>query len=279
MKVFLLTAVTMVAFASNSVLGRVGLIDGETGPIAFAAIRIAAGALMLAVLITLRGKPQRRSVEARVKGAGSLLLYVLAFSLAYVTLPAGLGALILFGVVQLTMFAGALYVREVIPPARWAGMAMAFGGLILLLWPAGGGAPDLVGSLLMAVSGVGWGLYSLFGRGQSDPLGATAGNFLWTVPATLLAWALVQDGVTVMGAVWAIISGAITSALGYALWYTVLPQLKSTSAAVAQLTVPVIATAGGLLFLGEDLTLRFVLATLIVLGGIAVALTAGGKRA
>ncbi|MEL6588177.1 MAG: DMT family transporter [Pseudomonadota bacterium] len=279
MKTFVLTAVTMIAFAANSVLGRLGLVDGDTGPIAFAAIRIAAGALMLIILIGLRGQVQRRPVSARIKGAGSLLVYVLAFSAAYVWLPAGLGALILFGVVQLTMFGGALYAREDIPATRWAGMGMAFAGLVLLLWPVGGGAPHLLGSLLMAISGVGWGLYSLFGRGQSDPLGATAGNFLWAVPATVLAWALVQDGVTVAGAVWAVLSGAVTSALGYALWYTVLPRLKSTSAAVAQLTVPVIATAGGVLFLGEDLTLRFVLATVIVLGGIAVALCALGRKA
>ena len=239
---------------------------------AFAAIRIASGALTLAALVMLRQERVSRSVEARIKGAGSLVLYVLAFSAAYVTLPAGLGALILFGVVQLTMFAGAIWAKEAVPAGRWVGMTMALAGLALLLWPVGIGAPDLTGSILMAISGVGWGLYSLFGRGQTDPLGATAGNFIWAVPFTVLAWAFVQDGVTPMGAFWAVMSGVVTSALGYALWYSVLPHLRSTSAAVAQLTVPVIATAGGVLFLGEDLTLRFAVATLIVLGGIAVAL-------
>jgi len=208
----------------------------------------------------------------RLWGAATLALYVLGFSFAYVTLEAGTGALILFGGVQITMFAGALLAREQVPGARWIGAGVAFAGLLVLLWPLGGIAPDTQGAALMAAAAVGWGVYSLLGRGSANPLGATAANFALALPAGVLIFALLPDTVTARGAVLAVISGAVTSGAGYALWYSVLPRLAASVAAVAQLTVPVIAAAAGLVLLGEPVSARFAIAAILVLGGVIYSL-------
>ena len=197
---------------------------------------------------------------------------MLGFSFAYVTLEAGAGALILFGGVQITMFAGALVVREQVPRARWIGAGVAFAGLLVLLWPQGGIAPDTQGAALMAAAAVGWGVYSLLGRGSANPLGATAANFALALPAGVLIFALLPDTVTARGAALAVISGALTSGAGYALWYTVLPRLAASVAAVAQLTVPLIAAAAGMALLGEPVSARFALAAVLVLGGVIYSL-------
>ncbi|MCL4171373.1 UNVERIFIED_CONTAM: hypothetical protein GTU68_041149 [Idotea baltica] len=198
---------------------------------------------------------------------------MLGFSLAYVTLAAGVGALILFGVVQITMFAAAAIAGERVPALRYIGCGVAFSGLVALLWPAGGEAPDIGGALLMAAAGVGWGVYTLAGRDAAMPLLRTERNFRYAALFMVAVAVVVGLPVgTTLGYVTAILSGAITSALGYALWYRVLPQLPTTIAATAQLTVPVIALAGGVAFLDEALTLRFALASLLVLGGVAIAL-------
>lgn len=269
MRLFLLSALTMVAFAANSVLNRLALEAGETGPASFAAVRLGAGALMLALLVARREGALRWRTGA--SGPAALALYVLGFSFAYVTLPAGVGALILFGGVQVTMFAGAVLGGEAVPVQRWLGAALSFAGLSYLMWPAGGAAPEPVGAALMAAAALGWGIYSLIGRGGRDPLGATAANFLWAMPAGILAWLVFPDQADGAGIALAVVSGAVTSGLGYALWYAVLPGLGATRAAVAQLTVPVIAMAGGIVFLGEALSLRVVLASVLVLGGVALA--------
>ncbi|MFQ6553979.1 DMT family transporter [Aestuariibius insulae] len=266
-----LTTLTMIAFAANSVLNRVALDGDLAGPGAFAAVRVASGAVVLGALTVARGG---KLILSPI-GAGSLTLYVLGFSFAYITLDAGTGALILFGGVQVTMFAGALILKERIPPRRWAGAAIAMGGLVWLLWPGQAASPGL-GGLLMMIAALGWGVYSLAGRGAVDPLNLTAANFVWTVPFALIAWALVQDGMTGPGLVLAILSGAVTSGLGYALWYRVLPQLGPSRAAVAQLTVPVLAAAGGFLFLSEDPSARLVIAGALVLGGVL--LSVGERR-
>lgn len=269
MRLFLLTSLTMLAFAANSLLNRMALEDGTTGPAAFAAIRLVSGALCLWVIVLMRNGGVRPVWNAG--GAASLALYVLGFSFAYVTLPAGVGALILFGGVQITMFAGALILRETVPARRWAGAALAFGGLVWLLWPAGVSAPDPVGAGLMAAAAFGWGIYSLLGRTATDPMRATAGNFVFAVPFSVVLFALIPDGASASGVLLAVISGAVTSGCGYALWYAVLPQLGASRAAVAQLCVPVIAALGGLVLLGEGLSLRFALASLLVLGGVLLA--------
>ncbi|MEL6991271.1 MAG: DMT family transporter [Pseudomonadota bacterium] len=274
MPLLLLAPLTMIAFASNSLLNRVALAGGHIGAAEFGTIRLAAGAVMLGLLcIILRGGLQLRG-PARVIGVLSLLLYMYAFSVAYNALDAGLGALILFGVVQITMFAGGLWAREVMPLRRWFGAGMAMAGLAWLLWPAESGPQvSMLHGALMAVAGFGWGLYSLAGRGSKDALQATAANFILAAPlGAILGVGLPASEVAIsLTGVWlAVLCGAITSGLGYAMWYKVLPQLQASVAAVAQLTVPVIAMVAGVVLLGEVLTLQALLASALVLGGVAV---------
>ncbi|MCV2869531.1 DMT family transporter [Defluviimonas sp. WL0002] len=279
MRLFLLTALTMTAFAANSVLNRLGVGPGHIGPVDFAIVRLLAGAAMLGLLILWRyrfrsGRLSPGAPGRRVLGACSLLIYLFGFSLAYGALDAGVGALILFGMVQITMFAGALLFREPVPPRRWMGAALAFAGLLWLFAPGEGAALSGVHAGMMCAAGVGWGIYSLSARGAADPLGATAWNFLFAaVPGLLAAAVLVSRGIAAdgLGLSLAILSGAVTSGLGYALWYAILPALGATRAAVAQLSAPVIAAFGGLVLIGEPVTLRLVVASLLVLGGVAIA--------
>lgn len=281
MRLFLLAALTMIAFAANSVLNRAGVGAGLIEPVPFAVIRLLAGAAMLGVLLGLRRLSGGRAVwpgwAGRAAGAGSLLVYLFGFSLAYAALEAGTGALILFGMVQITMFAGALFYREPVPARRWIGSALAFLGLVYLLSPGSGAADSPVHAALMASAGVGWGVYSLSARGTRDPLAATGWNFILAVPVAAVLVVLLPvpadlGAVRPVGIGLAIASGAVTSGLGYALWYHVLPQLGAARGGVAQLTVPIIALAGGMLCLGETLTLRFLIAAVMVLGGVAYAL-------
>ncbi|MDP3262063.1 MAG: DMT family transporter [Tabrizicola sp.] len=270
MRLFLLTALTMLAFAANSVLNRWAVGPGHIGAMEFAVIRLVAGAAMLVALVLW----QRRGLawpgrKGRVAGVAGLSAYLIGFSLAYRGLDAGTGALVLFGTVQVTMFAGALVSGEVVPARRWAGAGLALGGLAIIAAP---GAAGLLPLALMACAGLGWGVYSLAGRGAVDPLAATAWNFLLSVPLVvplgLLAGVATPDAT---GVALALVSGAVTSGLGYALWYAVLPRLGAARAAVAQLTVPVIAALGGALLLAEMPDLRFWLAAVLVLGGVALA--------
>lgn len=270
----LLTVLTMVAFAANSVLNRLALADGAIGPSGFASIRLVSGALALAFMVWVRNGASLSNNFGGITGPLSLVLYVIGFSFAYVTLDAGVGALILFGGVQITMFAGALLSSERLPLTRWLGAGVAFAGLVYLLWPGGAAAPEILGACLMTAAALGWGIYSLHGRKAKDPLAATAINFILAVPLGLLPLLVFPDvlPITLWGVALAILSGVVTSGLGYALWYTVLPRLDASIAAVAQLTVPIIALAGGMVFLGEALTLRFLIAAVLVLGGIAISI-------
>lgn len=275
MRLFLLTLLTMLAFAANSVLNRAGVGRGLIGPVDFAVVRLLAGAGMLGLLLALRragrGTP---AWPGRAVGALSLLLYLFGFSLAYGALDAGTGALILFGMVQITMFAGAVISREDVPARRWIGAGLAFAGLLLLLAPGSVPSGHPVQAAMMAAAGVGWGLYSLSARGARDPLAATGWNFVLAVPLALVLWPFLPQGGAAepAGLVLAVVSGAVTSGLGYALWCRVLPQLGAAGGAVAQLTVPLFAVAGGMAFLGEALTLRFAMAAAVVLGGVGWAL-------
>ena len=268
MRLFLLTALVMVAFAANSVLNRLAVGAGEIGAVEFALIRLLAGAVVLLALVAIRGRGWR---GATVAGVAGLAVYLFGFSLAYGHLDAGTGALILFGVVQVTMFGGALLSGEAVPMRRWAGAGLALVGLAVLVAPAGGA---WTGFAAMAAAGLGWGIYSLAGRGARDALAATAGNFaLALIPAAGVALVVgVEFGaVTPWGVVLAVLSGAVTSGLGYALWYAVLPALGAARAGVAQLTVPLIAAAGGAALIGEGVGLRFALAAALVLGGVLLA--------
>ncbi len=274
MRLALVTAAVMVAFAANSILNRLALADAAIGPAAFAAIRAASGAAVLAGLVLAQKGRLRLAGRDRAAGALSLTLYLLGFTYAYVALDAGAGALILFGWVQIVMFAGAYLRGEPFGARRWAGGLVAFAGLVLLLLPGAESEVGLAGAALMMLAATGWGVYSLVGRGARDPLGATAANFVLATPICLAVPFLIADGTAMTG--WgiflAILSGAVTSGLGYAVWYSVLPKLETTAAAVAQLTVPVIAVAGGMIFLSEDLTLRFAAAAVLVLGGVGISL-------
>lgn len=281
MRLFLLTALTMTAFAANSVLNRAGVGPGLIDPVGFAVVRLLAGAGMLAALVAGRrlatGRPLWPGRSGRIAGALSLLVYLFGFSLAYGALDAGTGALILFGMVQITMFAGAILARERVPARRWLGSALAFLGLVYLFAPGSGANDSLPHAGLMAAAGIGWGVYSLSARGATDPLGATAWNFVLAVPVALFLVAVLPIMPETVPATWqglllAAVSGALTSGLGYALWYSVLPALGAARAGVAQLTVPLIALAGGMVFLGEGLTLRFLFSAILVLGGVALAL-------
>ncbi|MHA6325363.1 DMT family transporter [Roseivivax sp. CAU 1753] len=288
MRLILLTALTMVAFAANSVLNRMALVEVGMDAVWFGTIRLFAGAVMLAVLCLMLRRGVSPGGPGRVAGVVSLLVYIYGFSAAYRALDAGLGALILFGCVQITMFGGALVQGERPPARRWAGAALAFAGLGWLLAPGApgvevadvaagsGGGVSLAHGLMMAAAGLGWGIYSLAGRGAGDPLLGTAANFVIAAPVGLilggvLALAGQAGGALPMaGVALAVLSGAVTSGLGYALWYSVLPTLPASVAAVAQLTVPIIALGGGMVFLGETLTLGFAIASVMVLGGVAV---------
>ena len=280
-RLVLLSCLTMIAFASNSILNRVGIANGDMDAMNFGIVRLISGAVMLAVLVFAQSGRLKLLGGNLWVGVSALLAYTFSFSWAYESLDAGLGALILFGMVQITMFAGALLGGERPAMQRWLGAGLAFGGLVWLLWPGKAASPSLFHALSMAVAGIAWGVYSLHGRGSIDPLGATAANFIW---AAVLAgvFGLSQlalpssEGLpeaTLFGLAMAILCGAVTSGLGYALWYTVLPNLRSTTAAVAQLTVPVIAMLGGALLLSEAVGPRLIIAAALVLGGVLLAVT------
>lgn len=279
MRLFVLTALVMIAFAGNSLINRLAVGGGLMDPLTFAFWRVLGGAVVLIGLVALRrmrsGGNLWPQCAGRMAGVASLVVYLLGFSYAYTQLPTGAGALILFGLVQITMFSGAVIGAEPLHPARWIGAATAFAGLVLLLAPGTDAALDLPATLSMAAAGVGWGIYSLSGRAQADALGATAANFLLAVPilaAALLVAPEAPTALTPYGLGLALLSGIITSGLGYALWYQILPALGAARAAVAQLTVPLIAATAGLVLLAEPLDLRFVLATCLILGGVALAL-------
>ena len=268
MRTLLLTALVMTAFAGNSVLNRLAVADGAIASEPFAVIRLAAGALTLAAIAAARGRPPTR---VSWRGALALLAYMVGFSLAYRGLDAATGALVLFGGVQVVMFAGALASGERIASSRWLGMAVAMAGLALLLGP-GAGAPRPWPTAAMGLAALGWGVYSLVGRGASDPLGETAANFLVAAPLCLPLLLLSSGPVGAAGFGLAVLSGAVTSALGYALWYAVLPGIASSAAALAQLSVPLIALAGGTALIGEWPAARFAPAAALILGGIALGL-------
>ncbi|APX12233.1 DMT family transporter [Tateyamaria omphalii] len=279
MRLILLTCLTMIAFAANSVLNRMAVDGGGIDPSSFAMIRVLAGAVALCMILTVRGGGLPLLHRDRMVGAFSLAAYMIGFSLAYVTLDAGLGALILFGTVQVTMF-GWSALRGGHPTTRQLmGASMAFGGLLIALWPDDTAGGDITGAALMVVAGLGWAAYTLVGKRATDPLAATAANFVWTLP--ILAVLLFGTGLQAApsGIALAILSGAVTSGLGYALWYSILPQLAAQTAAVLQLSVPIIAIAGGALLLGEALSLSLALAAALVIGGIAVAVTASTAQA
>ncbi|MEE8348514.1 MAG: DMT family transporter, partial [Acidobacteriota bacterium] len=275
------TLFALVAFAANSLLCRMALGGESIDPVSFTTLRLLSGAIMLVVVSRLVGEP--RPAPEKIGSWGSCLAlfgYALAFSLAYGSLDTGTGALILFGTVQATMIGVGLKSGERPHPIQWVGLVVALGGLLYLVSP-GLSAPDPLGAFLMLIAGIAWGVYSLRGRGVTTPVWATTGNFVRTVPLAVVASLLGVSWIHLEGSgmVLAVASGALTSGLGYVLWYRALRGLSTTRAAIAQLFVPVLAAFGGVVFLSEQVTLRLVVASILILAGVATGLgTASWSR-
>ena len=268
----------MIAFASNSLLCRAALKQTSIDAASFTFVRVFSGAVVLWLVTNLR-RMIRTTRDVGVGGnwisALALFLYAAGFSFAYVDVAAGTGALLLFGAVQATMILWGLHKGERLRAIQIVGLVVAMTGLVVLLFP-GLSAPPLFGSILMLGAGVAWGIYSLRGKRERNPVTATTGNFVRAVPfaAAVSIIFLRWLDLDIAGVIYAIISGAITSGLGYVIWYSVLPSLKAASAATVQLSAPVLAATGGILLLGEPITLRYVLASIAVLGGIALVVVA-----
>ncbi len=268
------TVFALLAFAGNSIICRLALRGGEVDPVSFTIIRLCTGAVVL--LFVHRFSAQAGSLRHHGSWLSAICLFVYAlfFSLAYVTLSTGVGALILFGFVQATMILAGLRSGDRPQTSVWIGWTIAACGIALLLLP-GAEKPDIQGALMMALSGIAWGVYSIRGRNESNAIGATTSNFalscLFIVPLVILAYG--DSKITNQGALLAMLSGALTSALGYVLWYQALEYLTAMRAALVQLTVPVLATLGGVAILAEPFTLQLLVSTAMVLGGIGLALT------
>jgi len=269
-RIIFLTTLSMLAFASNSVLARVALKYTDIDAASFTSIRLISGAIVLLLVAGFRS----RSGDGKGSwwSAAALFTYAASFSFAYVNLSAATGALLLFGAVQATMIFYGLWVGERLVKTQLAGLVLAFGGLLMLFLPGWSTTPPLSSSLLMMGAGVCWGIYSLRGKGAGDPLRTSAGNFARAVVFTAGLSVLLLDRLSLdsAGVGYAVASGALTSGLGYVIWYMAMPSLKATNAAIVQLSVPVIAAAGGIVFLGEPITLRLTLASSAILGGIAL---------
>lgn len=268
-----LVVLAMTAFAANSLLCRVALRNGDIDPGSFTAIRIASGAAVLWLIARLRDRTMTSAGSWR--SATALFAYAAAFSFAYVELPAAVGALILFCAVQVTMIGYGLWKGERIGRIQAAGLALAIAGLVTLLSP-GLSAPSPGSAALMLAAGIAWGIYSLRGKGSGDPTIATAGNFLRAVPlAVILSLAtLGSASASTAGVLYAVASGGLASGVGYAIWYAALPGLTATKAATIQLSAPVLAAVGGVVLLGEAITLTLVVSSAAILGGIALVVAA-----
>lgn len=265
----LFACLAMVAFAANSLLCRMALVETDIGPASFTLVRLLSGAVVLSLLVQFKGsKPWQ---QGSWSGALALFIYAAGFSFAYLHMSTGTGALLLFGAVQITMIGIGFARGERFTVTQSAGFVFAFFGLVYLVLP-GVSAPPLMSASLMIVAGIGWGVYSVLGKGVASPLLMTGGNFLRTTPMAIVLFLMISEPLsfTDPGIIYGILSGAIASGLGYALWYAVLPKLAATNAATLQLSVPVIATFMGWLFLAEAITFRIIIASLAIIGGIVL---------
>lgn len=278
MRAILLTSFALTAFALNSILCRMALGPGEADAAGFSAVRLLSGAAMLAALLAANGKPRSLTSDGNWLSGLFLFAYVICFSFAYLGLTTGTGALLLFGSVQFTMVTAAVYRGERPGGLEWVGLVIAIAGLGYLVFP-GLASPPPVNSVLMVAAGVAWGFYTLRGKGSKDPLSDTAGNFIRAVPMALIAAVpfYSQIALSPRGLVLAVLSGAIASGIGYAVWYAAMRHLTATRAAILQLSVPVLAAAGGIVFLAESASLRLAIAAALILGGIGIVIF--GKEA
>lgn len=268
-RTLLFTLMAMIAFAANSVLCRLALGEHAIDAASFTEIRLFSGALMLFLILKTRSNSS--SSNGSWFAGAMLFLYAMTFSYAYLSLSTGTGALILFGSVQITMIAFSLFAGERLNLSEWTGLVIAFAGFVYLVLP-GASAPSLSGFLLMTVAGIAWGFYTLRGRGSTNPLADTACNFIRTLPLVMLlalvSFSTQQVHYSTNGILLAILSGALASGAGYTIWYIALRGLVASQAAVVQLSVPVIAAFGGVIFVSESITLRLALSASLILGGI-----------
>ena len=271
MRLFFLTALIMTAFALNSVLTRLALVSDSIGPSNFATLRAGSGALTLILLVLIIHKKVPSITYLTAVRGIALVFYLIGFSFAYLTIDTGIGALILFGGSMFVMFSGALFLSENVTKVRILGMALALLGLFILVDPRFS-ENSLYGIVLMLFASFGWGLYTILGHGQKAPLSNTAGNFILALIFMIPIALVIPDEVEISsyGFFLAIISGSITSGVGYALWYSVLPKIKITTASTAQLSVPLIAALGGYLFMSEILSWQFYVSSVLILGGISL---------
>ena len=273
-RLIFLTTLTMIAFAANSVLCRMALKETALDAASFTSLRLLSGAAMLWLL--MRWQRQAPLQHGTWRSALALFIYAVALSFAYRSINTGAGALMLFGAVQATMLIAGFIAGERMSRLQSAGFVAALAGLVILVSP-GVEAPSVLDSLLMLASGVAWGIYSLWGRGLANPAAATAGNFLRAAPLALVLVGIALPWLQwdVRGALYAVLSGALTSALGYVLWYRVLQHLRAMTASTVQLSAPIIAALGGVLLLGESFTADLLLASVLILGGIWLVLRYG----
>jgi drug/metabolite transporter (DMT)-like permease len=271
LKTFVLTSFALIAFAANSVLCRLALGNQNIDAASFTVIRLISGAITLLLILKIRDGRARLKFTASRVATLMLFLYAVTFSFAYITLNTATGALILFGAVQMTMIIVTLKSGYRLHVAEWLGVVSAFAGFVYLVLP-NVNTPSMSGFILMTVAGIAWGIYTLRGRGSTYPLGDTAHNFARTIPlvAVLALIAIPYVDLSVKGVVLAFLSGAVASGIGYSIWYTALGGLSSIQAAVVQLLVPVIAAAGGVVFVGEAVSLRLVISAIMILGGILI---------
>lgn len=276
MKVFIYTAFALACFAFNSILCRLALKTDEADAASFTLIRLVSGAITLLLISSFVSKTEAK--RGNWVSAFFLFAYAVCFSFAYIDLTTATGALILFGSVQTTMIVAALVSGERPAVLEWIGLIIALGGLVYLVFP-GLAAPPLLNSVLMASAGVAWGFYTLRGRGSANPLADTTGNFLRAVPLVILVCLpfLPQIHLSQKGIVFAALSGAVASGVGYSVWYAALKFHTATRAAILQLSVPVLAATGGVIFLREEIALRLILASLLILGGICLAIFGRAK--
>jgi drug/metabolite transporter (DMT)-like permease len=274
------TSITMLAFAGNSILCRMALRDGAIDPASFTSIRLLSGAVALLLIVRLTSKDASIREHGGWISALVLFFYAICFSYAYISLSAGAGALILFGFVQATMIAMALWSGDRPSVSEWLGWLLAFGGLVWLLIP-GIESPPAVGATLMALAGIGWGVYSIRGRVETNALVSTCSNFVYSIAFVIVLTAIMYTNadITNRGVILAIISGALTSGIGYVIWYTALNYLSAMQAALVQLSVPAIAAAGGVILLAEPVSLRLLTSGALILGGISLALIQKFHRA
>lgn len=277
MKIFLYTCLALFAFAGNSVLCRLALGENTIDAASFTAIRLLSGIVVLAIILKSRAVTQTAAVKGSWKAALVLFVYAVTFSFAYISLETGIGALILFASVQITMIFTSLLKGNKLHKFEWLGVIIAFSGFVYLVLPSLG-TPSLLGFVLMTISGGAWGCYTMFGKGSENPLADTAYNFFRTLPfiVILVAITFQYGNLSEKGVVLAIVSGGVASGIGYTIWYMALKGLSTTQAAVVQLLVPVIAGIGGVIFAQEVLSLRLGVSSVTILGGILVVML--GRR-